>query len=388
MARDPIGVGVIGYGWIARAHVHALHSLNHIAPLERPIRLVSMAGRQAERVGPVANELGFERWTTSWEELVADDEVEVVAVAAANEVHGPASLAALELGKAVLCEKPLGLDAAEAAAMAAAAKGAGVTNACGFNYRFVPAVWLARELLESGKLGELRHYRALYLQDFMAVGGQTRSSHGGAGAVADYSHLVDMLRFLAGEPTAVSARTASFVSGNEDAFAASLELPRGALATLEASRCALGWKGRHRVEVNGTRGSLWWDMEDVNRLHVFLLDDEGERLGGFRDVLVTQPDHPFLRWWWAPGHVLGWEHSFAHQWREFLQAVLEERPVGPWQASFDDGFRAARICDAVLEAAALGRQVELGAAGGERRGETTGKGGTTQWVKTTSSARA
>ena len=359
MSSDAIGIGVIGYGWIARAHVHALHTIGHIAPLERPLRLVAMSGRHAEGVGPVADELGFERWTTSWQELVEDEEVEVVAVAAANEVHAPASIAALELGKPVLCEKPLGVEGDEAAEMAAAASAAGVTSACGFNYRFMPAVWLAHELIDSGKLGELRHYRALYLQDFMAVGEQTRPSHGGAGAVLDYSHLVDMLRFLAGEPAALSASTTSFVSDREDAFAATLELPGGALATLEASRCATGWKGRHRVEVNGTDGSFWWDMEDPNRLHVFFFRDEREGLGGFRDVLVTNPEHPFLARWWPPGHVLGWEHAMVHQWRSFLEAVLEERPVQATQASFEDGYRAAALCDAILTAAREGRRIEL-----------------------------
>ncbi len=174
----------------------------------------------------------------------------------------------------------------------------------------------------------------------------------------DYAHLVDMLRHLAGEPHAVTARTTQFGSETEDAYAAVLELSGGALATLEASRVATGWKGRHHIELNGTDGSLWWDMEDVNRLHVFFTADERERLGGFRDILVTQPDHPHLAHWWPPGHVLGWEHSFVHQWRDFLEAVLEERPVPARQASFEDGYRAAVLCDAIHRSAREGRRVE------------------------------
>ena len=357
--RETLGVGVIGTGWISRAHAHALHTLNHVAPLPVDVRLVSIAGRREEAAAAAAGELGFERWTTSWEELVAADDVDVVANLTAVEVHAEPSVAALRAGKPVLCEKPLAADVAEARAMCEAAAASGVTNACGFNYRYVPAVALARDVLESGRVGDVRHYRAQYLQDFQVTGQQTRSSHGGAGAVLDYAHLVDMLRFLVGEPDAVTAHTARFVSETEDAYLAVLELPAGATGALEASRCAVGWKGRHRIEVNGSDGSLWWDMEDLNRLHVFILDDERDRLGGFRDVLVTQPDHPYLAQWWPPGHVIGWAETFVHQWRDFLEAVLEQRPVAARQASFEDGYRAAVLCDAILSSAREGRRIEI-----------------------------
>jgi predicted dehydrogenase len=358
MARDAIGVGVLGYGWITRAHVHALHTLNHLAPLPRPIRLVALAGRRPEPLEAAATELGFERWTTSWEELIDDPDVDVVANLTAVNGHTEPCLAALRAGKAVLCEKPLAPTLDDARALRDAADDAGVTNAVGFNYRYVPAVALAAEFVGAGRLGDLRHYRALYLQDYQVAGGQPRSS-GGAGAVLDYAHLVDMLRFLAGEPESVTARVSSFVSDVDDAYAAVLELPGGATATLEASRVASGWKGRHRIELNGSDGSLWWNMEDPNRLHVFLFADEREGLGGFRDVIVTQPDHPFVAQWWPPGHVLGWEHSFVHQWRDFLEAVLEERPVPERQANFEDGYRAAVLCEAINVSAREGRRVAI-----------------------------
>ena len=358
MERERVGIGFVGYGWIGRAHAHALHTLNHIAPRAR-IELVAIAGRTPERVAAAAGELGFERWTTSVDELLDDERVDVVAVVAGNEAHAAASIGALERGKPVLCEKPLALDAAEARAMLAAADAAGVAHATGFNYRYVPAVGLAHELVRSGRLGELRHYRAAYLQDFKAIDEQTRPSHGGSGAVLDYSHLLDMLRWLVGEPEAVSAYAQAYVGETEDAFVAVLELPGGATGALEASRVATGWKGRHRLELNGTDGSLWWDMEDLNRLHVFFRDDEREGLGGFRDVLVTEPSHPHLAQWWPPGHVLGWEHALVHQWRDFLEAVLEDRPVPPRQASFEDGYRAAVLCDAILSSVREGRRVEI-----------------------------
>jgi predicted dehydrogenase len=358
VSPDTLGVGFVGYGWISRAHAHALHTLNHIRPIPKRIRLVAIAGRSADRVAPVAEELGFERFATDWREVVEDDDVDVVANVAANEAHAAPSIAALELGKPVLCEKPLGVTAAEALTMLAAAERAGVAHACGFNYRYMPAIRLLRELVESGRLGDLRHFRGLYLQDWMAAPQPLQRIDRG-GAVLDYSHIVDLLRHLAGDPLTVSAHAARFVAREEDAYVAALDLAGGALASLEASRCASGWKGRQRIEVNGSEGSAWWDMEDLNRLHVFFVADERAALGGFRDILVTEPTHPFLEQWWTPGHALGWEASFVHQWRDFLEAVVQNRAVSPLQASFSDGYEAAVVCDAILSAAREGRRVEI-----------------------------
>jgi predicted dehydrogenase len=351
-----VGVGLVGYGWIARAHAHALRTVDRLARLPARVRLVALAGRRVDGVEAAAREFGFERWATSWEELIEDGEIDVLAVATPPESHAAISIAAAERGKHILCEKPLAVDAAEARAVLAAAEEAGIVHACGFNYRFVPAVALIRQLVDSGRLGELRHYRGLYLQDFAAADGATPRE---AGAVFDYSHLVDMVRHLAGEPRSVRARTSRFVSASEDAYTAILELGGDAVASLEASRVALGWKGRHTIELNGSRGSVWWSMEDLNRLHVFFADDERDGLGGFRDVLVTQPEHPFLASWWTPGHTLGWDASLVHQWGAFLEAVLEQRPVGPHQASFADGYRAAVVCDAIRASAEADRSIKL-----------------------------
>src|SRR5438132_6147814 len=218
-----------------------------MAPLPHRLELAAVAGRNSERAAAFAAELGFARSTTDWAEVVEADDVDVVAVATPVEAHAEAVAAALRAGKPILCEKPLAVDSDEARELHELADDAGVTNAVGFNYRYMPAVALAKELVDSGRLGELRHYRGLYLQDYQTLGTQTRPSHGGAGAVLDYVHLVDMLRFLAGEPEAVSAQVSRFVSPTDDQFGALLDLPGGATATLEASRCALGWKGRHRV---------------------------------------------------------------------------------------------------------------------------------------------
>jgi predicted dehydrogenase len=361
MTRPEIRVGLVGTGWIVRAHAHALHTLNHLAPLPARIRLASIYGRRAESVAVVAAELGVEHWTTDWRELADDPEIDVIGNAGPNALHAPVSLAALQAGKHVLCEKPLATTGEEAAAMARAAERADVVAACGFNYRFVPAVRLLRRLLDEGRLGTIRHYRGAYLQDWLSANPDW-PSHGGSGAVLDYAHVFDMVRHLAGEPRSVLAQTATFLSEAEDAFQALLRLPGGGTATLEGSRCATGWKGRHRIEIEGTEGSAWWDMEDLNRLHVMFAADQREGAGGFRDVLVTEATHPFLGSWWPAGHVLGWEHTFTHQWRAFLAAVLDEAGADPLQATFADGARAAELADAVQRSAREGRRVDLAPA--------------------------
>lgn len=378
MASNAIGVGFIGTSWMARVHAHALHTINHVAPLARRIRLVTVAGRRPERTEQAARELGFDRPAPTWEAVVSDPQVAVVANLAPDALHAPVSIAALQQGKPVLCEKPLARDPAEALAMVAAAEAAGVPSACGFNYRFVPAIRLAREIVAAGRLGRLHHFRAVYLQDWAASPRVARTwrferQSTGSGAVGDHSHIIDLLRYLAGEPVSATGELGHFIrqrpdpSGSgellpvevEDAYAAALRLDNGALATLEASRVATGWKGRQVIELNGSDGSLWWDMEDLNRLHVFFTTDEAAGLGGFRDVLVTQSDHPFMQHWWAPGHILGWEHTFVHQWRAFLEAVLAGQPLAADQASFVDGYRAVQISAAILTAAAEGRRVVL-----------------------------
>ncbi|MCP9485049.1 MAG: Gfo/Idh/MocA family oxidoreductase [Gaiellaceae bacterium MAG52_C11] len=352
-----LGIGLVGHGWIARAHAHALRTVDRLAPLSRSVRLISLAGRRPDSVEAAAREFGFARWTTNWQDLLDDEEIDVIAIATPPESHAAIAIAAAEHGKHVLCEKPLAVDAEEARAMLETAETAGIVHASGFNYRFVPAVALIRKLVETGQLGDLRHYRALYLQDFAAA---AEAGPREAGALFDYSHLIDMVRHLAGEPSSISARTSRFVSESEDAYVATLELRNGAVASLEASRIALGWKGRHTIELNGSRGSVWWDMEDLNHLHVFLADDEREGLGGFRNVLVTQPEHPYLESWWTPGHTLGWDASLVHQWRTFLEAVVEQRPADPTLASFADGHAAAAICDAIRTSSAENRTLRAG----------------------------
>ena len=360
---DPIRIGLLGAGWITRAHGHALHTLNHVNPIGRPIQLAALAARNPERGGAMARDLGIERFTTDWREVVDDPDIDVVAVLLGETAHREATEAALALGKPVLCEKPLGRDRFEAAAMVEAARRAGVHAAVGFNYRYMPAMRLAREIVDSGRLGRCLQFRAVYLQDHAAGTVPSRKPNVSR-AITDYCHIIDFMRYLGNEAEAVQAAAAKLTAADigvdlEDAYVAAVELRGGGIASLEASRVAWGWKGRQGIEFNGTEGSLWWDMEDLNRLHVFYAADEADGTGGFRDVLVSQPEHPFMDMWWPPGHTVGWEHSFAHEWRDFLTAVIEDRPLPVEQASFEDGYQAALMCDAVITAATEKRRVTL-----------------------------
>ncbi|HET6507850.1 MAG TPA: Gfo/Idh/MocA family oxidoreductase [Baekduia sp.] len=361
-ARGDITVGVIGSGWIVRAHVHALHTLNHLGRLPARVRLKWIYGRRPERMAALAAELGVERPTTDWAQIMEDPEVDVVANAGAHPLHAPVSLAAIAAGKHVLCEKPLAVVTDEARQMERAAAGSGLRTACGFSYRFVPAVRLLRDLVAEGRLGTLRHYRGLYLQDWLSNNPDFPGGVGGS-AVRDFSHLFDMLRHVVGEPRSVVGTAQPILTGADDTFLAGFEMAGGATASLEASSCATGWKARHRIEVNGTEGSAWWDMEDFNKLHVMFVEDQRQGLGGFRDVLVTEHSHPFMDTWWEAGHVVGWESTFVHQWGTFLRSVIEDRPGDPLQAGFHDGVRANELGDAVLASAREGRRLDLDPGG-------------------------
>lgn len=369
---EGIGVGFIGTGWMARVHAHALHSLNHLGVLERPVRLKAMVGSDPGRTERVAREMGFERATDSHAELVEDGDIDIVANLTLNDRHEEPSIAALRAGKAVLCEKPLGRNAGEAGRMVAAAGASKRPNVCAFNYRSVPAARLARRLIDEGRIGVVRQFRASYLQDW-ASGDEARSgwrfsADAASGAVNDYSHIVDMMCWLAGEPSELSASTFALTAGgaglradpapgDEDGYGAVLRLADGAAATLEASRVAEGNKGRNTFEVNGSAGSLAWNMEDLNRLHLYESADKG--VAGFKNVLVTGPDHPFMEMWWGPGHVLGWEHTFIHEWLDLLTSLDDWDSRPPDLPTFRDGHRAAVVCDAILASAQAGRRLAV-----------------------------
>jgi len=352
-----IGVGMLGYAFMGKAHANAYRTLSYMAwPPPLMPRLVSIAGRDEAAVSAAAVRYGFERFVTDWHELVDDPDVQLFDNAGPNNLHAAPTIAAAEAGKHVLCEKPLGRTADESYDIWQRVEAAGVKHMTAFNYRFVPAVRLARQLIEAGELGEIHHFRGRYLQEWGPTtdpAWRFERDAAGSGALGDLgAHVVDLARYLVGEISAVSASTRTFMPGREvdDAFESVAELAGGAVGTIEASRFAPGRKNAFSWEINGSKGSLAFELERLNELQW----SEGTK--GFRTVLVSESDHPFWSWWWPHGHVIGWEHTFVHELHHLLEAIAGDSEVAPHGATFEDGYRAAEVCDAILRSSGSGRR--------------------------------
>jgi len=359
---EHIGVGMLGYAFMGKAHSNAFRTLSYMTwPPPLVPDLVAIGGRNASAVEEAAERYGFASAVTDWREIVADPRVGVFDNLAPNNLHAEPSIAAAEAGKHVVCEKPLGRNADEAFETWQRVQAAGVVHMCAFNYRFVPAIRLAREMLEAGEIGEIHHFRAAYLQDWLTdpttpATWRLDADEAGSGALGDLgAHIIDLGRYLVGEIASVGALTRTFVPERpggkvtvDDAFEAFVEFEGGAVGTLEASRFCLGRKNALTFEINGSRGSLRFELERINELQV----DAGGT--GFRTVLVTDGDQTFMEHWWPPGHVIGWEHTFVHELHHFLAAVASRGRVGPHGADFEDGYRAAEVCDAITRSAASG----------------------------------
>ncbi|QQQ78814.1 Gfo/Idh/MocA family oxidoreductase [Saccharothrix sp. 6-C] len=364
---EEIGVGMVGHAFMGAVHSHAWRSVHRFFDVPLTPRLAVLGGRDPVRTKDAATKYGWAAVETDWRALVARDDVGLVDICTPGDTHAEIALAALAAGKHVLCEKPLANTVAEAEAMAAAAEeaaGRGVRSMVAFNYRRVPAIALARKLVEEGRIGEVRHVRAVYLQDWLSdpsspMTWRMRKEKAGSGALGDLgAHIVDAAQFVTGDLiTGVSATTETFVRSRPDGdgFAdvtvddAAVFLARfssGALGTFEATRYALGRKNSMRLEVNGTRGSLAFDFESMNELSVFSADDGSA--AGFRRILVTEADHPYVGAWWPPGHLLGYEHTFTHEAADFLTAIGGGVDPAP---SFTDGLRVQRVLAAVEESA-------------------------------------
>jgi predicted dehydrogenase len=368
-----IGVGVLGYAFMGRAHASAYRALAHLpAPPPLAPTLVAVAGRNAEAADDAARRYGFERAVTDWGELVADERIGLFDNCGPNGAHAEPTIAAAQAGKHVICEKPLGRDADESYETWQRVAETGVTHLCAFNYRFVPAVRLAREMIAAGELGEIRHFRARYLQawggDQSVMTWRFDRAQAGSGALGDLgAHIVDLGRYLVGEISAVTGLVSTFVRDRaghavdvDDAFQATAEFDGGATGTLEASRLCLGRANHLAWEVNGERGSLAFDLERLNELRVHLAGSvPGASAQGFRTVLVTEPDHPFMGQWWPPGHIVGWEHTFVHELHHLLAAIAGDGDVRPHAADFEDGYRAAEVCDAIVRSAERGAREQL-----------------------------
>ena len=338
-----LGVGMLGYAFMGKAHSRAFHDVLLLSPPLVP-ELVSISGRNRERVEEARARYGWAEAVLDWREQVVDPRVALFDNGGPNNLHAEPTIEAARNGKHVFCEKPLGLDAAEAHGMWRAAEDAGVVHMCGFNYRFVPAIRRARELVDSGALGEIVHFRARYLQSW---GWEAPTdiwrfdrAQAGTGALGDLgAHIVDLARYLCGEVAAVSATVRTYVEGHEvdDAFVATVEFENGAIGTLESSRLALGRVNQNTFELNGSQGSIAFDLERFDELRV----SDG---GAYRSERVTGD-------WWPPGHGLGWGDTFTLEVQLLLEAIAREGSVAPHGATFEDGYRVAEVCDAVLRSA-------------------------------------
>ena len=365
---NSLRVGMVGYAFMGRAHSHGWRNVAAVFDVPMRPRLTAICGRDEAATTRAAARLGWESVETDWRQLVERDDVDLVDICTPGASHAPIALAALAAGKHVLCEKPLANTVAEATEMAAAADAAaasGVRSMVGFNYRRVPALELARRLIAGGRLGEVRHVRAAYLQDWIVDPDfphvwRLNRDEAGSGALGDIgAHIIDLVQHLLDQAiTSVAGLTETFIKERtggtvtvDDACLFVARLSGGAVATFEATRFATGRKNALRIEVNGSEGSVAFDLERLNELQLFDARDPADAQG-FRRVLVTEHDHPWVGSWWPPGHTIGWEHTFTHQFKDLIDDIAAGRDPRP---SFADGLAVQRVLAGVVDAAETGR---------------------------------
>jgi len=374
----PLHIGIIGYGFMGRAHSNAFRQVNNFFPLDRQVVLQAVCGRDAAKTRAFANTWGYASIETDWRRLLARPDIDLIDIAAPNNVHAEIAIAAAKAGKMILCEKPLAMNADEARTMVRAVEKAGVPNMVWYNYRRVPAVTLAKQLIDEGRLGKIFHYRAKFLQDWTISADVPQGGAGtwrldaaiaGSGVTGDLlAHCIDTALWLNGEIDQVTAMTETFVKqrkdaatgrlkkvGIDDASAFLARFRNGSLATFEATRYARGHKALYTFEINGEHASIFWDLHDLHRLQWFDHRDQG-LVRGWRSIHVSDGDQPYMKHWWVPGLQIGYEHSFIHQIADFLQGLRDRKPAAP---TFRDGLATDLVTDAVLKSAKSRRWVAV-----------------------------
>ncbi len=366
-----LNIGMVGYGFMGRTHSNAFSQVRHFFDVPfRPV-LKAVCARNAARAEGFAARWGYERVETDWRKMVEASDIDLIDIASPNDTHAEIAIAAAKAGKMVLCEKPLGRNGAEAEAMVKAVEAAGVPNSVWYNYRRVPAVTLAKHMIDEGQLGKIFHYRAKFLQDWTISTDLPQGGEGlwrldlavaGSGVTGDLlAHCIDTAMWLNGGIDEVSGMTETFIKsrkhnltgkvepvGIDDASAFLARFQNGSLATFEATRYARGHKALYTFEINGEHASIAWDLHDLHRLEYFDHKDEG-RTRGWRSIHITDSEHPYMKHWWVPGLQIGYEHTFIHQAADFLVAAGEGRSVSP---TFREALATDYVTDAVLESAA------------------------------------
>ena len=368
--KKQLNVGVIGYGFMGRTHSNALSQVAHFFDTEYvPVRK-AICGRDEAKVKDFAEKWGYESYETDWRKLVAREDIDAIDICTPNDSHAAIALECIKHGKMILCEKPLARTVVEAKGMLEAVEKAGVKNTVWYNYRRVPAVTLAKNIVASGKLGKIFHYRANFLQDWTINPDLPQGGDGtwrldvesaGSGVTGDLlAHCIDTAMWINGGIKDVSAMTKTFVKervhsdtgkkqavGIDDACIFHCHFDNGSLGLFEATRYARGHKALYTLEINGEHASIRWDLHDLTRLEYFDHSDEG-KVRGWRSIHVTDGDHPYMHRWWIPGTSIGYEHSFIHQVADFFHSLETGEACHP---TFRDAFETQKVCEAVLDSA-------------------------------------
>jgi myo-inositol 2-dehydrogenase/D-chiro-inositol 1-dehydrogenase len=386
--KKRLNIGLIGYGFMGRAHSNAFAKAPHFFDLPYEPVLKTICARNPERAKTFADNWGYQGIATDWREVVESPDIDLIDIASPNDTHHDIAIAAAKAGKMVMCEKPLGRNAAEAEAMVEAVEAAGVPNSVWYNYRRVPAVTLAKQLIDEGRLGRIFHYRAKFLQDWTISADLPQGGEGlwrldvsvaGSGVTGDLlAHCIDTALWLNGRIDEVTAVTETFIKerkhnltgdvqpvGIDDASLFMARFANGSLATFEATRYARGHKALYTFEINGEHASIFWDLHDLHRLQYFDHRDQGI-VRGWRNLHITDTDHPYMGKWWVPGLQIGYEHSFVHQFADFCQAAGGGQSVAP---TFRDGLATDDVTDAVLASASNRQWVKVAAREDRAKGE-------------------
>jgi predicted dehydrogenase len=374
----PLNIGMIGYGFMGRAHSNAYHQVSQFFDLAyRPV-LKAACARNAEKIKEFASKWGYESVETDWRKLLARKDIDAIDICTPNNTHAEIALAAAAAGKMILCEKPLAMNGAEGQKMVEAVEKTRVPNMVWYNYRRVPAVTLAKQLIDEGRLGKIFHYRAKFLQDWtinpeLPQGGQglwrLDVAAAGSGVSGDLlAHCIDTAIWLNGGLASINAMTETFVKerkhnltgkvekvGIDDACTFMGRFTNGSLALFESTRYARGHKALYTFEINGEHASIFWDLHDLHRLQYFDHRDEG-KVRGWRSIHVTDSDHPYMGKWWVPGLQIGYEHSFVHQVADFIDGLGTGKPAQP---DFRDAYRTQLVLDAILDSAHDGKWVNV-----------------------------